>query len=135
MIRKVRLIKTEDLKHIEDYGKKRVKWLRDKILAEGVWKVPLKVEKDLNLVMDGQHRMEVAKEIGLSVVPCLLYSYDEVKVWSLRKNYEVNADLIIERVLNNNIYPYKTAKHAFPEGSELRCEFTLDELKNNEVIK
>ena len=85
--------------------------------------------------MDGQHRMEVAKEIGLSVVPCLVYSYEEVEVWSLRKNYEVNAELIIERVLNNNIYPYKTAKHAFPDGSDLTCEFTLDELKNIEVMQ
>ena len=130
MTREIRLIKTTDLKHIEDFGKKRVKWLREKILEEGVWKVPLKVEIDLNLVMDGQHRMEVAKEIGLSVVPCLVYSYEEVEVWSLRKNYEVNAELIIGRVLNNNIYPYKTAKHAFPDGSDLTCEFTLDELKN-----
>jgi len=135
MIRKIRLIQTKDLKHIEDYGKKRVKWLKDKILEEGIWKVPLKVEKDLNLVMDGQHRMEVAKEIGLSVVPCLVYSYKEVKVWSLRKSYEVNADLIVERVLNNNIYPYKTAKHAFPDGSDLTCEFTLEELTNIEVMK
>jgi len=135
MVRQIRLIKTTDLKHIEDYGKKRVIWLRDKIIEEGVWKVPLKVEKELNLVMDGQHRMEVAKELGLSVVPCLIYSYEEVEVWSLRKNYEVNADLIVERVISNNIYPYKTAKHAFPEGSDLECEFTLDELRNIEVIK
>ena len=135
MKREIKLIKTSDLKHIEDYGRKRVAWLRDKILEEGIWTVPLKVEKNLNLVMDGQHRMEVAKDIGLSVVPCLIYSYEEVEVWSLRKNYEVNSKLIVERVLNKDIYPYKTAKHAFPDGSEITCKFTLDELKVREVMK
>jgi len=135
MKREIELIKVSNLRHIEDYGRKRAKWLRDKILEEGLWTVPLKIEKNLNLVMDGQHRMEVAKEIGLSVVPCLVYSYEEVEVWSLRKEYEVTSKLIIERVLSDDIYPYKTAKHAFPDGSEITCKFTLDELKVREVMK
>ena len=135
MKREIELIKISNLRHIEDYGRNRAKWLRDKILEEGIWTVPLKIEKNLNLVMDGQHRMEVAKEIGLSVVPCLVYSYEEVKVWSLRKDYEVTAKMIVDRVLNDDIYPYKTAKHAFPDGSETTCEFTLDELKLEETIK
>ena len=87
MKRNIILVKTEELKHIEGYGKKRVHWLKNKILKEGLWTVPLKIEKNLNLVMDGQHRMEVAKDLGLNAVPCLAYLYDEVKVWSLRKNY------------------------------------------------
>ena len=93
------------------------------------------IEKNLNLVMDGQHRMEVAKELKLNAVPCLVYCYEEVKVWSLRKNYIVNADSIIKRVLGDNIYPYKTAKHAFPDSSNKRCRFTLEELKGIKVQK
>ena len=135
MEREIVLIKTIELKHIEGFGKKRVKWLKDKIVKEGLWTVPLKIEKNLNLVMDGQHRMEVAKELKLNAVPCLVYCYEEVKVWSLRKNYIVNADSIIKRVLGDNIYPYKTAKHAFPDSSNKRCRFTLEELKGIKVHK
>ena len=131
MIREIKLIQTSQLKHIEDYGRKRVAWLKNKILQENLWTVPLKIEKDLHLVMDGQHRMEVAKEIGLLVVPCLIYSYEEVEVWSLRKNYEVNSKLIIQRVLDEDIYPYKTAKHKFPDGSDILCRYKLTELKSD----
>lgn len=126
--RSLQLVPIERLRHIEDYGRKRVIWLKEKILSEGVWTVPLKIDDEYGLVMDGQHRMEVAKMLGLTVVPCLLYSYDEVDVWSLRENYEVNAALVIQRALAGDIYPYKTAKHRFPDGADVRCSFTLDEL-------
>tara|TARA_Y100000768_G_C23961321_1_gene675537 strand:+ start:887 stop:1294 length:408 start_codon:yes stop_codon:yes gene_type:complete len=129
MSRDILNISVDQLKHIEDFGRKRVRWLKDKILSEGVWTVPLKIEKEHYLVMDGQHRMEVAKLLNLKYVPCILYSYDEVQVWSLRDNYEVNAELIIKRVFDDNIYPYKTAKHAFPDSGDLTCNIPLTELK------
>ena len=72
--REIVLIKTDQLLHIEDYGRKRVEWLKDKIIDEGLWTVPLKLDKENFLVMDGQHRMEVAKSIGLIYIPCVLYS-------------------------------------------------------------
>jgi len=129
VIRNIVNVNVDQLKHIEDFGRKRVDWLKNKILSEGVWTVPLKIEKKNFLVMDGQHRMEVAKLLNLKYVPCILYSYDEVKVWSLRDNYEVNADLITQRVFEDNIYPYKTAKHAFPDSGDLKCEIPLSQLK------
>ena len=63
MNRDIVYVNVDQLKHIEDFGRKRVDWLRKKILTEGEWTVPLKVEKDHFLVMDGQHRMEVAKNL------------------------------------------------------------------------
>jgi L-serine kinase (ADP) len=131
--RNIVYVNVDQLKHIEDFGRKRVDWLRKKILTEGEWTVPLKVEKDHFLVMDGQHRMEVAKMLNLKFVPCILYSYDEVQVWSLRDNYEVNAKLIIKRALEDNIYPYKTAKHAFPDSGDLTCKIPLLELQKQSI--
>ena len=104
--RKIELVEVKKLLHIEDFGRKRMLWLKDKILTEGVWSVPLKIDNKNSLVMDGQHRMEVAKSLDLKFVPCIKYSYDEVNVWSLRPNYEVTAQLVVERALNDNIYPY-----------------------------
>ena len=127
--RKIALINVSKLKHIEGFSKKRVEWLKDKIVREGIWKVPLKIDSKYSLVMDGQHRMEVAKELNLKFVPCIEYAYDEVEVWSLRKNHIVNSGLIIEKSLNGDIYPYKTAKHSFPDSSETQCNFLLHKLK------
>ena len=125
----VRLVDTDKLRAIEGHSKKRVKWLREKILSEGVWRRPLAVEKNHHLVLDGMHRLEVARSLNLATVPCLLFSYNEVEVWSLRKKYEVSREAVIQRVLRGDIYPYKTAKHGFPRPIEM-CSFQLEELKN-----
>jgi len=130
-MREIVLIDTHLLKHIEGFSKKRALWLKEKILKENSWTVPLKVEKNNFLVMDGQHRMEVALALALKAVPCLLYSYDEVEVWSLRDQYEVSSKIIKERVESKNIFPYKTAKHAFPDSGDLRCNFNLQDLISN----
>tara|TARA_B100001059_G_C17809085_1_gene571098 strand:+ start:889 stop:1296 length:408 start_codon:yes stop_codon:yes gene_type:complete len=128
--REIVLISVDKLKHIEGFGKKRIIWLKNKILEEGVWTVPLKISDEHFLVMDGNHRMEAAKILELKYVPCLVYSYDEVKVWSLRKNQIVTSDLIIKNSLSGSIYPYKTAKHEFPDGGDIVCNYSLDLLRH-----
>jgi hypothetical protein len=87
------------------------------------------LERKYHLAMDGQHRMEVAKRLGLAVVPALLYRYDEVEVWSLRPDhYTVSGEEIIARALAGDIYPYKTAKHRFPCGILPALEIPLAQL-------
>jgi len=126
--RKVELIEVKKLLHIEEFGPKKVINLREKILTDNKWTNPLKISTDF-LVMDGQHRMEVAKSLNLKYVPCLIYDYNEVEVWSLRKNQVVTRDLIIKKAHARDIYPYKTAKHSFPDSGSLICNFNLQELK------
>jgi hypothetical protein len=111
---KVHLVDVESLRHIEGWSRRRVDWLVKKIEREGVWRVPLALDRKHHLVMDGQHRMEAAKRLGLAVVPAVLFSYDQVEVWSLRPSHEVTAALIRARALAGAPYPYKTAKHRFP---------------------
>ncbi len=127
--RKIELVEVNKLRHIEGYGKKRIIWLSDKIRNEGYWTMPLKLSNEHYLVMDGNHRMEAAKILNLKYVPCLIYNYNEVKVWSLRKNQKVDSNLIIKKALSGDIYPYKTAKHSFPDGEDIECKFTLNELR------
>lgn len=110
----IRFIPTANLKHIEGYSKKRAKWLAQKIETEQQWTKPLCVDQDHFLVMDGQHRMEAAKLLHLRYVPCLVFDYHAVTIWSLRDNYHVDHDTVIKRSLSNDIYPYKTVKHRFP---------------------
>jgi L-serine kinase (ADP) len=123
----IQMVETGFLRHIEGFSVKRVSWLRDKILKEGIWTKPLALDQEHNLVLDGQHRMEVALSIGLKHVPAVKYDYASVKVWSLRKNYEFDWERVVEIVLSGTIYPYKTVKHAF--GSPFpSCSHPLEEL-------
>lgn len=127
----VKLIDPRRLHHIEGWSRKRARLLRKKIVAEGVWTLPLAVERTHLLVLDGQHRMEAALALGLERVPCALYDYDDVEVWSLRENRAVSRALVIERALSGDIYPYKTAKHGFP-SPVTPVEIALDELKGRD---
>ena len=112
----MKLVKVSLLKHIESFSKKRVANMKRKMLQGNVWEKAICIEEKYFLILDGQHRFEVACELGLKYIPCEFFDYDDenLKVWSLRKKCVVTKDLIAQRSLSGDIYPYKTAKHKFP---------------------
>lgn len=125
----VELVEVADLRHIEGFSQRRVDWLKDKILREGIWNKPLALCDRHALVMDGQHRMEVARALELRRVPAIKYSYAAVTIWSLRpEKYAFDWRMVTQRALAGDIYPYKTVKHAFPVPLPT-CRFTLDDLR------
>ena len=123
----IRLVDVKNLRHVEGYSKKRVEWLKDKIVKEGIWNKPICIDSEYGIVMDGQHRMEVAKELKINRVPALLFKHDEVDFWSLRDNHVVDLESIIDKSLSGDIYPYKTVKYAFPMEIP-KCSINLEEL-------
>lgn len=129
----ISLVDVDKLRPIEGYSSKRAKWLQNKIVKEGAWRKPLAVEKDAYLVMDGMHRLEVAKKLNLARVPCQMFPYEAVEVWSLRKQYRVTRETVTRRALAGDIYPYKTAKHGFPVPIH-ECCFYLEELVESKGV-
>lgn len=116
----VTYVSVASLRHIEGFSSKRVSWLVSKMQKEQLWTRPvcLAPVKDaagevVHLVMDGQHRTEAALRLGLREVPALLFDYHDVEIWSLRPSHEVTVELVIEKSLSNDPYPYKTVKHRF----------------------
>jgi len=124
----IELVDVDILRHIEGFSRRRVEWLIGKILKEETWTKPIAIDDCHLLVLDGQHRMEVALALQLKKVPAVKYDYSTVQVWSLRKKYQFDWKLVTKSALTGNIYPYKTVKHRFPEAVPL-CHYTLEELK------
>lgn len=111
----IQYVEVSQLHGIEEYGLERVEVLLHEITEQGVWTVPIIVSKGTNLVLDGQHRLEAAKQLGLVRLPAVLTDYQDVTVWSLRKEIRVNPSRVEKTVLKDgSIYPYKTVKHKFP---------------------
>ena len=127
--KKVTLLDISSISPIEGHSKKRVAWLSEKIINEGIWTMPLRVEKTKNLLMDGHHRFEVAKALKLKFVPAEIYDYDEVKVYSLRASRLVTPAEIFKNHKEGIIYPYKTAKHIFELGDANFKGVSLDDLR------
>lgn len=108
---KVFFLNPKILNPIEDFDSNRLDWLKEKIQKERLWKVPIAIAQEHNLVMDGHHRLQVALSLNLKKIPCFIYSYKNIKTFSLRKEVEVSSEIIIKNFLNSKIFPYKTAKH------------------------
>jgi CTP:molybdopterin cytidylyltransferase MocA len=125
---RIELVSPASLKHIEGYDEARVLELRAKIEREGVWTKPLYIEKTHGLVLDGQHRLQVALRMGLARVPVQRFDYHAVAVWTLRKEEPVDVDTVIRRATAGDIYPYKTVKHKFPNVID-DCSLPLGELR------
>jgi len=125
----IEIIEVKKLKHIEKFDEKRVQLLMEKIKKDGFWTKPLYIEKNHNLVLDGQHRLQVALRLGLKYVPVQGFRYEDIKVWTLRKEEEVSIPKVIKRANDGNIYPYKTVKHKFPNIIN-KCRIPLENLKN-----
>ncbi len=120
----------ENLHHIEDFSEVRVKNLYEKIKKEGIWNKPVCVDKKYKLIMDGQHRYEAAKLLGLKEIPVMYFNYNNpsLKIYSLRPEITFTKDEVIKRSIKGIIYPYKTVKHIFP-NKVVKCSFKLEELK------
>jgi hypothetical protein len=90
--------------------------LAERIAARGVWSAPLPVERDSGIVMDGNHRLQAARILGLSHLPCILLSYDmpgvRVTQWDSDAQFPVAQ---IFRTIRHDgaIFPYKSTRHTF----------------------
>jgi len=113
---------------IENYIAKRKDLLKKKIKLDGCWTKPLIIDKSNHLIMDGHHRFQAAKELGLKKIPAIKVDYDEIPIWSLKKEEIVSKELVKKRALDGKIYPNKTVKHSFPFEIKL-CNIPIGDLK------
>ena len=115
-----------DIKETEHHLPEKLPALKEKILSEGIWRVPITVEKSSLVVMDGHHRLQTAKSLGLSLIPCIMLGYESVIVESRRPDILVTPEEIIRRGLAGDLYPAKSTRHIF--SSEYSCHVPLSEL-------
>jgi len=128
MNRDIYLVEVDKLHPIEAHDNSRVSVIKNIIIQNGFWKKPLRIEKNHNLVLDGHHSLELAKEMKLRFVPVIGFDYDEIEMWSLREEIRLNKEIVIKNATKGDIYPYKTVKHKFPDvGCE--CKVSLEELR------
>mgnify|MGYP001469895858 FL=1 len=107
-----------------------VKWLkpheeiktkaRDKLLDMtkrwGGFTKPVLVDSITGSLLDGHHRLSVAKELGLSKIPaiCLDYLSSEeiiLELWPNNTYESITKSMVIEMCESNDLFPPKTTKH------------------------
>jgi len=123
----IKLVALDNLLDIEEHIPQRKEALKEKILQENIWTKPIIIEKNHNLVLDGHHRFNLAKELGIKKLPAVAVDYNDIQIWSLKESQKVTKELVIQKAKAKNIYPNKTVKHYFNFKS-IECRYTLEEL-------
>ncbi|MFW8637350.1 hypothetical protein [Cribrihabitans pelagius] len=122
------LISPTRLTPTEEVDFDRVAELQAKILRGGRWTVPVTVEKNALFVMDGHHRLAVARRLRLAVMPAVLLGYDAVQVESWRPGETVTPADIFAMARSGRKFPYKTTRHVFPQNLP-GCDVPLESLR------
>jgi len=99
----------------EEVDTAHVRRLAEEVRRSGTWLAPLPVEADSGLVMDGNHRLQVARLLGLRRLPCIPLRYDDerlhVRCWKTGRPFSL--DELQEIVALPEVLPYKTTRHSF----------------------
>jgi hypothetical protein len=88
-----------------------------KIKKRGFYK-PIIADNQTNVILDGHHKWNAAKEFGLSKVPTIFVDYFndsgvQVDVWPECDKDSITKEEVIEMGLSENVFPPKTSKHSF----------------------
>ncbi|OIP97409.1 hypothetical protein AUK40_03315 [Candidatus Wirthbacteria bacterium CG2_30_54_11] len=104
----VRILKTH-----EEINPDRFVELKAKIEKDGFWTHPIVIDHDHGVVLDGHHRFEIAKALGLRRIPVILVDYfgSGIEVCQRRSDIPVSKESVIRQAKAKQNYPHKTTKH------------------------
>ena len=114
-----------DLKELREHEEIRPAYLeelKNEILGDGILKMPICVDRETCIILDGHHRLHALKRIGCKKIPCILVDYHspEIKVVPWREGEVVTKEMITETALTGGRMPPKTSKHMILIGGELQ---------------
>ncbi|MGR7464312.1 transcriptional regulator [Klebsiella aerogenes] len=111
----MRLMNIHDLKPHEEVDPVNLNLLTMKINHDRFWFIPVLIDQDTSIIMDGHHRYNFALQAGLSVIPCyqLSYSSDKVRVYDWKSGAPFSCQRIIDKVSSGSVFPPKTTRHVF----------------------
>tara|TARA_B100000035_G_C20977298_1_gene543769 strand:+ start:192 stop:581 length:390 start_codon:yes stop_codon:yes gene_type:complete len=127
-MRELRLIDMSLIYETEEHDASLALKLAESILIMENWTIPIAVEYSNLFIMDGHHRFNAAKNIGLKRLPCILMDYKSsgIKLHSWRSDIHVSIDSIFSMVRQGKKYPYKTTRHIFqPPIDEINVPLEL----------
>ena len=112
----VKLVPVEWLKPHEEIKVKPRDKLLDMTNRWGGFTKPILVDTHTGALLDGHHRLSVAKELGLKLIPaiCLDYINSELislELWPNANIESIDKAEVVEMCLGNELYPPKTTKH------------------------
>lgn len=132
-------IRIEELREHEEIRPHYLEELKNEILSDGILKMPIAVDRETYIILDGHHRLHALKKIGCKKIPVILVDYhsQEIEVIPWREGEKITKEMIIHTALTGKRMAPKTSKHMIRVEGELHhisiletvINIPLDELK------
>jgi len=118
----IAFLKLEELKEHEEIRPDYLEELKNEILSDGILKMPIAVDKNTYIILDGHHRLHALKKIGCKKIPVVLVDYQspEIKVIAWREGESISKEIVIHTALMGGRMPPKTSKHMIMVNGEFR---------------
>ncbi len=125
-------LKIEEMKEHEEIRPDYLEELKNEILSDGILKMPIAVDKNTYIILDGHHRLHALKKIGCKKIPVILVDYQspEVHVVTWREGENITKEIIIHTALTGSRMPPKTSKHMIMVKGELQHISILETVIN-----
>jgi ParB-like chromosome segregation protein Spo0J len=106
-------LEIEELKEHEETRSDYLEALKNEILLDGMLKMPICIDKNTCIILDGHHRLQALKRLGCKKIPCVLVDYQspDIRVIAWREGEQITKERIIEIALSEKRMPSKTSKH------------------------
>ncbi|RAH07030.1 MAG: hypothetical protein CMA00_001080 [Methanobacteriota archaeon] len=113
---KVELVPVEILRPHEQTVPKKVDELEKMTHRWKAYVLPLVVDRNSGVILDGHHRHQVALRLKLKCLPCVLVDYlgddsVELDVWPNCGRNSVSKDEVIKAGLEGELFRPKTSRH------------------------
>jgi len=137
----MRLVELDTLRHHEEANLDHLRELKKEIELDKILKFAIVVDKNTNIILDGEHRFNALKELGCNKVPVVFVDYNspaiEVQAW--RNGEQVTKKDVIEAGLGGKKLPPTTSKHMIRTCKththisviEKRVDISLEKLRDH----
>lgn len=110
---KVELLSLDQLKPHEKFCAKNFEYWLAQIEEQQCWTNPILVDREHNIIMDGHHRYQIALQLKLKYIPCILISYDNqfLALSSYSDGTQINCKQIISAACCGRLMEKKSTRH------------------------
>ena len=115
------IVELDKLRQHEEVDPNHLKELKKEIELDKILKMAIVVDKNTNVILDGEHRFNALRELGCRKIPVIYVNYNspDIEVQSWKGNPHLTKKDIIEAGLGGRRFPPKTTKHMINVGDRI----------------
>ncbi len=97
----------------EETNPERLRQVLSDISERGVLELPLLVDRESSIILDGHHRFQALQSLGKKTVPVRLVDYlsADIEVYPRRSDIPVTKQIVLNTGKAHHLFPEKTTRH------------------------